>query len=432
LIYYRKEKINYTENEGILGNPLKGFVMFVNETSKRPFPLSLEYLRLDLNKILPEENKVDLDYLERELSSAKKRKVQLIIRIVCDIPGKDVIPEWAKKKFKLIPYTYKTGVEYYSLDYNDEKLLNAFDNLIKKLGEKYDGDGRIAFWELGTYGHWGEWHMTYVNKTLRATDETKEKILNMHLKYFKKTMSLVRIPEEINKNKSIGYYHDSFAGVEDDNHMDKLFNRTNTWDKPLKYGFGGEIDPDLKNDIFGLEEYLKRMEIDFYKYHPTFLINNNVYRHYETLIEKYPNFIENRNRFEKMMGYNYYSKKGEIKIEKNKNDKNKIDISLTIENKGVAPFYYDWKINFAIIKSDNNGNITIYDERESQLSIKGILPKNSVIWNYNFENVKDDYIDKNNNYMLGLRIPSPIDTYVKLSNKEQRDDGWFIISEKLY
>lgn len=77
--------------------------MFVNETSKRPFPLSLQYLRLDLNKIMPEENKVDLDYLERELSSAKKRRVQLIIRIVCDIPGKDVIPEWAKKNFKLIP-----------------------------------------------------------------------------------------------------------------------------------------------------------------------------------------------------------------------------------------------------------------------------------------------------------------------------------------
>jgi len=60
------------------------------------------------------------------------------------------------------------------------------------------------------------------------------------------------------------------------------------------------------------------------------------------------------------------------------------------------------------------------------------LSKNSVILNYIFENVKDDYLDKNNNYMLGLRIPSPIDTYVKLSNKEQRDDGWFIISEKLY
>jgi len=31
--------------------------------------------------------------------------------------------------------------------------------------------------------------------------------------------------------------------------------------------------------------------------------------------------------------------------------------------------------------------------------------------------------------MLGLRIPTPIDTYVILSNKEQRDDGWFIISK---
>jgi len=128
--------------------------------------------------------------------------------------------------------------------------------------------------------------MTYANKTLRAIDETKEKILNMHLKYFKKKISLVRIPEEIIKNKSIGYYHDSFAGVEDDNHMDKIFSRTETWEKPLKYGFGREIDPDLKNDTFGLEEYIKRMEIDFHKYNPSFLFNNNVYRYYDTLTEK--------------------------------------------------------------------------------------------------------------------------------------------------
>jgi len=100
--------------------------MFVNETRKRPFPLSLEYFQLDLNKIMPEENKIDLDYFERELSSTKKRKVQLIIRIVCDNPRKDVIPEWAKKKFNLISYVYKTGVEYYSLDYNDEKYYLYF------------------------------------------------------------------------------------------------------------------------------------------------------------------------------------------------------------------------------------------------------------------------------------------------------------------
>lgn len=43
--------VDYIETEGELGNPLKGFVKFVNSSYKGSFPLSLEYLRLDLNKI---------------------------------------------------------------------------------------------------------------------------------------------------------------------------------------------------------------------------------------------------------------------------------------------------------------------------------------------------------------------------------------------
>ena len=87
--------------------------------------------------------------------------------------------------------------------------------------------------------------MTYVNKTLQATDETKKKILKMNLKYFRKTLSLIRKPEEINKNETLGYYHDCFAGIDYDNSMDKYFNRTNTWEKPLIYGLGGEIYPNI-------------------------------------------------------------------------------------------------------------------------------------------------------------------------------------------
>ena len=423
--------VDYIETEGELGNPLKGFVKFVNSSNKGSFPLSLEYLRLDLNKIFPEKNFIDVNYLENELESAKNRKVQLIIRIACDVPGKDILPLWAKTNFKLIPYIYKDNQTYYSLDYNNETLLSKLDYLLKQLGKKYDGDGRIAFWELGTYGHWGEYHMNYVNKTLQATDETKKKILKMNLKYFRKTLSLIRKPEEINKNETLGYYHDCFAGIDYDNSMDKYFNRTNTWEKPLIYGFGGEIYPNIQNEVFGKEEYIKLFEEDTFKYHPTFLFHNRFYSKYKDIFEKYPTFLENRNKAERLMGYNYYAINGKVKIEEFKNNKNKINISIKIKNKGVAPFYYEWKIYFGILKKGDNDTIIVSEERESNLNIKGIMPNENAFWDYNIDNVKDDYLNRNNNYLLGLRIPSPVNTYVKLSNKEQRSDGWFIISDRL-
>ncbi|UJR19942.1 hypothetical protein I4U23_023074 [Adineta vaga] len=47
-------------------------------------------------------------------------------------------------------------------DYNNETLINAMVTLIHALGQKYDGDNRIGFWQVGFLGHWGEWH-TYPN-----------------------------------------------------------------------------------------------------------------------------------------------------------------------------------------------------------------------------------------------------------------------------
>ena len=99
------------------------------------------------------------------------------------------------------------NVNYNTINYRDQQ---QFDYFFATAFDRYhrNRDGRIDFWELGTYGHWGEYHMTYVNKTLQATDETKKKILKMNLKYFRKTLSLIRKPEKINKNESLGYYHD--------------------------------------------------------------------------------------------------------------------------------------------------------------------------------------------------------------------------------
>ena len=59
--------------------------------------------------------------------------------------------------------------------------------------------------------------------------------------------------------------------------------------------------------------------------------------------------MENRNKAERLMGYNYYAINGKVKIEEFKNNKNKINISIKIKNKGFAPFYYEWKIYFGIL-----------------------------------------------------------------------------------
>jgi hypothetical protein len=52
-------------------------------------------------------------------------------------------------------------------DYGHFPLVNALVDFVKALGEKYDGDNRIAFLHLGLLGFW------YAQKVLATLPEEK-------------------------------------------------------------------------------------------------------------------------------------------------------------------------------------------------------------------------------------------------------------------
>ena len=45
------------------------------------------------------------------------------------------------------------------------------------------------------------------------------------------------------------------------------------------------------------------------------------------------------------IGYEYHISKAEVTA--------KGEVKLTVENRGVAPFYYDWPVEFALLTSEN-------------------------------------------------------------------------------
>jgi hypothetical protein len=46
----------------------------------------------------------------------------------------------------------------FSPNYDDPYMIDAMVTLIKKLASVYDGDNRIAVFQVGFLGHWGEHH----------------------------------------------------------------------------------------------------------------------------------------------------------------------------------------------------------------------------------------------------------------------------------
>ncbi len=86
----------------------------------------------------------------------------MIIRLVLDYPNKEnsmQIPKWLYNEIggdgTWYDISYGKG---FSPNYENKTLIYYHEKLIKALGERYNSSSEIAFIELGSIGHWGEWH----------------------------------------------------------------------------------------------------------------------------------------------------------------------------------------------------------------------------------------------------------------------------------
>lgn len=129
--------------------------------------VSLLYMDITWAELEPKEGEYNWESIEKEnqLSRWKKEGKHIILRFVCDVPGKEKhmdIPEWLYEK------TGHTGTWYdvefgkgFAPDYNNEQMIYYHAQAVKTLGEHLGGDGLISYIELGSLGHWGEWHVNY-------------------------------------------------------------------------------------------------------------------------------------------------------------------------------------------------------------------------------------------------------------------------------
>ncbi|ELP87875.1 hypothetical protein EIN_274520 [Entamoeba invadens IP1] len=402
-----------------LGNPLKGFCNWYGNSNVPNVPFSLQYSRIEVDKLLTKENTVDLSALEQILVKCNNSKTQAVVRLVLDAPSeKSFVPRYIQDKITMYSYGYDPAQ---SPNYNDNYLLEQLSYLMTEIGKVYDGDGRIAFWQLGLYGHWGEWHEYYIKDTTKkATSATLDRIMDMHLNNLKRTKCEVRIAEERSELRKIGLYHDMFNNQDDDSYMMSLMITHNMTDRWKTESFGGEDYPAGQSEMFStdskLEKYLENVEL----FHPSFMLSADYFSKKQTD----ENFNKRRKRAERKMGYNLFLQTSRVEY-----ITDSIQINVNVSNDGVAPFYYDWKVNFGIIQKESNGNVTIIKEEPSSVVISGILPGVTKEWGYTFGGLQNVEQYMKDDIFVALRVPSPVNSFVLFANKEQRDDGWVVFGK---
>ena len=153
---------SFRQSNQPLVNPLMGYAPWAQSTKVEN--TSLVYIGLTWREIEPEPGVYDWEAFEEEYSIAhwRQQNKRYVFRLMCDEPSEEShmdIPDWlyeATGDGDWYDISYGKG---YAPNYANETFQQCHARLVKALADYFRQDNRVAFIELGSIGHWGEWHV---------------------------------------------------------------------------------------------------------------------------------------------------------------------------------------------------------------------------------------------------------------------------------
>lgn len=343
---------------GIDENPLRGLIPY-SFAPQENFPHSMEWFYTPLSDVVIGPDTYDWKPVDRELAKIASRGDQAAFRFYLDFP----------KKPSAIPhYLLDAGLQTFSYDdfdnslsrtpsvapdQSDPRLIECLLHFIHALGERYDGDPRIGYLTAGLVGFWGEWHVNHHPQPgepagWAMSQADKDAILAAYRDSFHKTVVLVRYPTASPQRDllaNFGFHDDSFfddtLGPEPWYFMTQMTTAEAT-DNWQAHAIGGEIYPQLQNHLW--DDWPNSVGQDVATViattHATWMLD-------ETLFDHAPKPADRANalRAHRMMGYILFC--SAVQIVRGSDDS--ATISVRIENRGAAPFYAPWPVEFNAI-----------------------------------------------------------------------------------
>ena len=391
-------------------------------------PHTLVYADLTWREFEPQEGVFDFVSFEKKHQLARWRQQgnRVIFRFVTDKPGEDAhmdIPDWLFEKINGDGDFYNN--EYgkgFSPNYSNPLFMQYHYLALKALGDKYGGDGFFVFIELGSLGHWGEWH---VNSELRPmpSAEIRDLYVFDYKNAFPETFLLMRRPFSIAQKLDLGLYNDQTGDV----------NATNIWLDWIQSG--GDYSPTEKNSLtpmpagwekapIGGEQATNMTSDELYGADLTTTIQLLKQSHTTFIGPGGPFNVELNgplqagiNQVLSTIGYRLYIYRTEIPFYVKFG--NKMPIKFDFKNDGIAPFYYAWPTRLYLY-DESGKTIASYP---LQMDLRKILP--GQVYEVPFDLPVGDLV--NGKYKLGFAILDPLTNRpgVKLANETQRDDMIF-------
>ena len=347
-------------------NPLKGFMPFQG-SGKDTLPHQMEWLYLPLKAVVTGEKAYNWDELESSLNAAKSRGKQVALRFYLDYPGRESgVPDyllgpggidqsrtpdkWDKTG------KYKLG---FSPDYTDPRVQSLITDFVAEFGAKYDADPRIGFITTGLVGFWGEQHTHPMNGKEGNPDwmPPRDVELSFYQAWdaaFNTTKLLNRYPKADLSGTKVGFHDDSFAFSTlptIDWHFLSRMKDANLEGRWTTEAIGGEVYPQIQVCLFegtpckdgekilqpeNFSEAVKETRVSW-------LVAEHLWT--DTLSDA---ALQKAKAAHASLGYDFAAT--EATIEPSGDD---VKVAVKVTNRGIAPFYYNWPVEFSIL--DANG-----------------------------------------------------------------------------
>lgn len=362
---------------GPADNPLKGFVPYAGQG--KSFPHSLEFGYLRLASMMTGPTNFNWAPMERLLDGIASRGCQSVFRVYMEYPRKPSgVPDYLLQAGVLLRRWTNTNTQPFppaidhTPDYEDPRLRTALTNFIAALGARYDGDPRIGFITAGLLGTWGEWHC-YPHSEWFASKTVQTEVMDAYEAAFRRTPVLLRYPagdkdhaHASNARRNLGYHDDSFAWAtldtgrkEDDWFYLAALRRAGTgaMDRWRTAPIGGEIRPELWPCLWKTEGCREGQDFArcVQETHASWLMDSSTSRPLA------PEAHERALHAARSLGYELQVVQATAGWRGRA-----LAVSVTITNRGVAPFYADWPVRVMAVGSDGASSVA---------ELPGVLPK---------------------------------------------------------
>jgi len=332
---------------GPLDNPLKGWCPY---TDAGPIhqPYSMVFKYISWRELEPTPGDYRFDEWEATWDQGLGRDRHVIFRVYIDYPSKPSgLPQWVRDLgVEERPYEVYGGGR--TPDYNDPRLLAGVERLIAKLGERYDTHPRVAFIQLGLLGFWGEWH-TYPHTEWAPSSDTERKVIAAYRRAFPNKVVMARYARDNAGEQAWLGFHDDMFPEDTDNGQDWAFlaeirraGRSENWKVAV---VGGELVPGQAERWLGAEYLLTKQMLErshfswVGPYGPPLLASQQ------------DAYVQRSEELVRRMGYEFQL----TRVVLSRAKPQQLQVQVSLKNQGVAPFYYRWPAQCALL--DSAGNI---------------------------------------------------------------------------